>query len=228
MSVIITGRKIGGVADQRASIGNDQIIREIQTTSWNKIRVAIRMCVTVQNNLTSTPRLYVGVCNNTNAAGNNGAGSRITNHFVGAVSNSATWSFSAGSPGSYVTDFTSVKRIGTTNTTSGAGSILLTADPAAFRCFFAVDIDKTNPSAVAVDVIGSNNGATGVFDVSLSSFISQLKSDPVILTSYIKRSLTTTMTVDEGTNGILNSVNVSWVKTLERIEISDISYHIFS
>lgn len=228
MSVIITGRRISNVADQRASLGNDQIIRQILTTSWNKIRVALRITVTVQSSITSTPKLYIGVCNNSNAAGNNGSGSRITNHFVGALSTQATWSFSAGSPGFYTVDFTSVKRLTTTNTTSGSGNVLITADPTAFRCFLAVDIDKTNPSAVAVDVIGSNNGATGVYDVSLTDFISQLKSDTVILTSYIKRSLTTTMTVNEGTNGILNSVNISWMKTLERLEFSDVSYHIFS
>jgi hypothetical protein len=228
MSVFITGRQIDGIADKRASLGNDQIVRQIETTSWNKIRVAVRMCVTVQSAITGTPRLYIGMCNNSNAAGNNGAGSRVTNHFIGAVSTSATWSFSAGSPGSYTADFTAVKRIGVTNTTSGTGSSLLTADPPSFRCFFAVDIDKTNPSAVAVDIITSNNAATGVFDVSLSSFFSQLESDPVVLTSYIKRSLTTSLTVDEGANGILNSVNISWVKTLNRLEFSDVSYHIFS
>lgn len=228
MSVIITGRRISGSADQRASLGNDQIIRQIQTSSWNKIRVAMRMCVTVQSALTSTPKFYLGVCNNSNAAGNNGAGSRITNHFVGALSTTATWNFATGSPGAYTVDFTSVRRIGATNTTSGTGNILITADPTAFRCFVAVDIDKTNPSAVAVDVIGSNNGSTGVYDVSLTDFISQLKSDTVILSNYIKRSLTTTMTINEGTNGALNSVNITWMKTLERLEFSDVSYHIFS
>lgn len=228
MSVIITGRRISGIADQRASLGNDQIIRQLVTTSWNKIRIAARVCATTQSAITSTPRLYIGVCNNSNAAGNNGAGSRVTNHFVGAVSNAATWNFSAGSPGSYSLTFASVKRIGTTNTTAGSSNGLITADPTAFRCFIAVDIDKTNSSAVSVDLITSNNGATGVYDVSLADFITQLKSDTVILTSYVKSSLTTTMTVNEGANGTLNSLNISWMKTLERLEFSDVSYHIFS
>jgi hypothetical protein len=228
MSVIITGRRISGIADQRASLGNDQIIRQIQTSSWNKIRVGMRMCVTVQSAITGTPKLYIGVCNNSNAAGNNGAGSRIVNHFVGALSTTASWSFSAGSPGFYTVSFTSVRRITATDTTSGSGSILMTADPTTARCFVAVDIDKTNPAAVKIDMVGPTNSVTGTPDISLATFITQLKSDAVILDGYIKNSLTTTLTINEGTNGVLNSVNISWMKTLERLEFSDVSYHIFS
>lgn len=227
MSVVITGRRISGVADQRASLGNDQIVRQILTTSWNKIRVGVRMCVTVQTSITGTPKFYIGVCNNSNAAGNNGAGSRVTNHFVGMLSTTASWNFSAG-PGFYTVAFTSARRINATNVTSGTGSSIITATPETARCMLAVDIDKTNPSAVAVDLVGINNTVTGTPDLSLANFIAQLKSDAIILDGYAKTSLTTSLTINEGTDGVLNSVNVSWMKTLERLEFSDVSYHIFS
>jgi hypothetical protein len=228
MSVIITGRRISGLADQRASLGNDQIIRQIQTGSWNKIRVGMRMCVTVQSAISGTPKLYIGVSNNSNAAGNNGAGSRVVNHFVGALSTTASWAFTPTSPGYYTVAFTSVRRITATDTTSGSGTILVTADPTSARCFVAVDIDKTNSAAVSIDMIGPSNSVSGIPDISLPTFISQLKTDAVILDGYIKNSLTTTLSINEGTNGALNSVNISWMKTLERLEFSDVSYHIFS
>jgi hypothetical protein len=228
MSVIITARRISGLADQRASLGNDQIIRQIQTSSWNKIRVGMRMCVTSQSTITGTPKLYIGVSNNSNAAGNNGAGSRIVNHFVGALSTTASWAFTSSSPGYYTVAFTSARRITATDTTSGSGTVLITADPTSARCFIAVDIDKTNSAAVKIDMVGPSNAITGIPDVSLATFISQLKSDAVILDGYVKNSLTTTLSINEGVNGSLNSVNISWMKTLERLEFSDVSYHIFS
>jgi hypothetical protein len=230
MSVIITGRKIGGVTDQRSSLGNDQIIRTINVgNTWNKIRVGLRMCIVPQTNITGTPKFYVGVCNSTNAAGNNGAGSRVTNHFLGMLSTSATWTFTNGAFAPFfAVAFTAVKRIGTIDTTDGANNATITASAPLLRCFLAVDIDKTNPSAVTVEFIGISNANTGVFDVSLTDFFTQLKSDPVVFTGYSKFSLSTTLTINEGTDGILNAVNISWMKTLERMEFSDVSYHVFS
>lgn len=236
MSVLITGRILNSQVDKRASLGNDQIIRFIEPLgNWNKIRVGIRLSVNALADVTGTPRLYLGMCNGVESHAS-GAGSMTTRNFVGTVTSAATWSYgsgvdpNAGIPYLQIGETRGVVRVGTTNTTISSATVsTLTATPQLRRTALYATIDKTTPSATTVEMLTSNNIGVGLDDISLSRFIEQLESETtVILDGYQRTVISGSLSVDEATNGVLNAVNVSWSKTPNRIEISDISYHVFS
>lgn len=237
MSVAITGRILNSQVDQRASLGNDQILRFIEPLgTWNKIRIGMRFTTNASANITGTPRLYVGMCNGVESHVS-GAGSETTRNFVGVVTNDATWTYGTGTGAgdgiNYVQpdELRGVSRVGTTNTLTSAssGGCIFSASPQVARCCFFVTIDKTTPAATSVEMLYADTVSSGLLDIALTDFFTQLESETVVtLNDYERQVFGSTLSIDEGTNGALNAVNVSWSKFPNRIEISDISYHVFS
>ena len=227
MSVIINSRRINNVVDQRASLGNDQILRLVPVGFWNKIRVAVRLTLNDSVSIGGTPSFYLGMCEATTAL-NGGAGSQITLNFVGILSTGTTWDYSTlGSPPSVNATVQACHRSFGVNTLSPSSTgMTLTTDPAGYRCFLAVTIDKTVTSASTVEIISINNSVSGVYDVSLDAFLEQLKSETVVtLTDYTRSVFTGTFDLSLAN---LDAVNLSYNKTPNRIEVCDISYHVFS
>jgi hypothetical protein len=227
MSVLITSRIINNVIDQRASLGNDQVLRLIDVgNTWNKIRLALRLSINTTATISGTPRFYFGMCDGTDSE-LSGAGSMTTAEFVGIFSTSATWNYSSLATPSVVTGTVQAcRRVATTNTLSGSENLTLTTDPANYRCFLAVTIDRTTPAASTVEIITIFNSVSGVYDVSLTAFFEQLKSENVMtLTDYAQDVFAGTFNL---TGSNLDSVNVSYTKTPNRIEICDFAYHVFS
>ena len=227
MSAIINSRRINNVVDQRASLGNDQVLRLIPVGVWNKIRVAVRLTINASASIGGTPRFYFGMCEATTAL-NGGAGSQITLNFVGILSTDTTWNYSTlGTPANVSTDVQGCHRSFGVNTLStSSANMVITADPTGYRCFLAVTIDKTVPSASTVEVISISNTVSGVYDVSLPAFFEQLKSETVVtLTDYDRTVFTGTFDLSFAN---LDAVNLSYNKTPNRIEVCDISYHVFS
>jgi hypothetical protein len=227
MSVLITSRRINNVVDQRASLGNDQVLRLIDAgNTWNKIRLAVRIAINTTATISGTPRFYFGVCDGIDSE-QSGAGSMTTAEFVGITSTSASWNYSSLATPSVVTGAVEAcRRVVNTNTLSGSENLTLTTDPANYRCFLAVTIDRTTPAAATVEMIGINNSVSGVFDVSLTAFFEQLKSESVVtLASYSQELFAGTFDLSASN---LDAVNISYTKTPNRIEICDFAYHVFS
>jgi hypothetical protein len=224
MSVLITSRRINNVVDQRASLGNDQVIRLTDVgDSWTKIRLAVRITINASTSITGTPMFYFGMCD-----GADGAGSQVTINFVGLVSIDAVWNYSSlGVPSVVQSQSQACKRSFGVNTLVGASTNLtITTDPVNYRSFLAVTIDRTDPANTTVEMIAPFNVLSGVYDVSLAAFFEQLKSETVVtLTDYGRTVFTGTLDM---TAANLDSVNLSFNKTPNRIEICDFAYHVFA
>jgi len=210
-------RTISAIDDVRAVLDNSNPARLMSIGStWSKIRVALRMSIDAGAAITGTPRFAVGVCSGTTNRWDNGAG--VTTHFVGCVTNSATWNYS--SPIVFGNDFNVCTRVGTSLTVGlspGAiGFNNLTADK---RQLLFVDITKGAPD-FTLNVFGVNPAFGS--DVSKATFMEIAAIESATLTDYLWGTARD-IAVDEGGDGTLNAVNVAWDRTVQKIEISDIA-----
>lgn len=206
---------------RRLSLGNDWIARRLSRGSnWNKIRVGIQyQFVDTGTNPVGTPRLYLGVGTWLKGIGNYNA------HFLGMRTTGATWTRTASSGlVSYGNMSLAASAIvGQTETTSGTGTVVIGANHASRRWVLMVDIDKSNPSAVVIDKYSSVNGTSGAFDFSYDMFIDVMESVVPNNTQHTRATLTSAFTVNEATNGPLDSVNIAWSRTLFPFEVTGVA-----
>jgi hypothetical protein len=203
------------------SLGSDWIARKISRGSnWNKIRIGLQYQFVDQGtNIAGTPRLWIGMGTSLKGVGNYNA------HFLGARTNTATWTRSVSNGVAIFSSiaFTASKMVGQTETTSGSASFNIGTQQNSRRWLIVVDIDKTTPSAVAVTVYSSNNSVSGIYDFTYDLFLDAMEQAVPGNVSYAKTSVSTTMTVDEATNGPLDSVNIGWSRTNFPIEIAGLA-----
>lgn len=226
MASVILQRVISGTSDNRIVLQNSNFARiHSLGTTWNSIRVGVRL---IGNNLgsglVSTPRLAIGL----SAGTSNIFLDATTDHWVGMITNSATWSFTAASGGSMARfgnpQIWAAKKVGTTLTLSSnmsTSTIPADATTATRRMFF-VDVTKGSPNYSIASFYPDATASAASPDVTVDDFL-----NTVVLSSPAFTNHTThgpvNLAVDEGTDGALTAINIAWDRTLPTFEICDVA-----
>lgn len=220
---ILFDRTIGldSTRTRKLSLGTDWVARKIERGgNWNKIRIGLQyQFVDQAANIIGTPRLWIGMGTWLKGIGNYNA------HFLGARSNSTTWNRSVTNGIAMFTSvaFTASKIVNQTETTNGTSSFNVGTQHVSRRWLLLLDIDKTSPSAVSVTLAGSNNTNSGAYDFTFDMFIDAMEQTVPAPDNFARTVISTTMTVDEATNGPLDSLNIAWSRTNFPIEISGLA-----
>jgi hypothetical protein len=192
------------------SIGND----------WSKLRLAMRLQPRDSGaQIAGTPRFAAGVCSGTAAPWNNG--SAATTHFVGLLTNSATWTRVAGPPPYYsIDEIHPCKRVGTTQTVGASSAALarwFSNPEITTNSLYFVDITKGSPDFTLRGFTRINTTASSF---SQADFLAAaiVESPTVAQHSF---GTARTLAVDEA-DGALNAVNLAWDRPTGLIEISDL------
>lgn len=217
MSVILS-RTISSVVDKRIVLSNSQFARLLPMT-WNSIRIGVRWHMRNNGaNLGSGGRLAVGVC----AGTTNLFGDATTDHFVGWVTD-GTWAFFT-PPNQYTTlSAKPATRIGSTLTlgTVFAAGNNMPADAGGSntdRKIFFLDIVKGSPN-FSLSLFAWSSGA---IDVTDNQFLLAMEQAAPSLTNHAAVSAQT-IAVNEGTNGTLNAVNISWGRSTPEVEVCSLA-----
>lgn len=225
MASVIKVRTISAVTETSIQMVNSHFARLISIgTGWNKVRVGIRLHMEDTGvDAVSTPRFAMGFCSGTA----NQFGDATTTHFVGILSDAATWSVAPGVRYAAANMFKPAKKVGVT-TTLGAtafGTVFIPAPAStANRNLMFVDITKGSPNYSFHQFATS---ATPTTDVSAATFLSQMELATPSLTEHTYYG-PQTLAVDEGADGTLDAINFSWDRTNPYIEICDIAVAILS
>lgn len=210
MSKIVTGRILNGIQTPLISISNDQIGRTFQIGSnWTRLAVGVRIGIDANVTLTNTGFAF-GMCSGTT----NMFKSATTNNFFGITSTGPA-TFSANT---FSLPFFAARRVGVTETNTSVSSLLLgnmtLAGGSDGRLHtLIVQLTKTNTGTIDFSTIYSNNTVSGVVLQSRSDWINSMESEPLVAPNAgYTRTDTTGFSIDEATNGVLNTVNVSWAQ----------------
>jgi hypothetical protein len=218
---------------------NGEIVRRVDST-WNKIRIGIRVAFkeftssdvgpTTPSNLFGTPRLYLGMCNY-NRGGIGSMNSAM--HFVGWRTSSTTFNRSTGGgPGANVAYYSSsvqaVKReVNTYSSGTNAATIIAPIFAPSNYAMYSVDIDKSVPATTVVSVFAPSNSISGNANITAAQFLSAMESQVPAITGYVY-TVTAPFAIDEGANGVLDSVNVYWSRSRCTVYVTDIWYSILA
>lgn len=221
----IKERTFSSIVDRRIKLTNSNFARLWSTdvgTTWTAIRVACRISMEdTGSSLTSTPRFPIGICSGTS----NIFMDATTTHWMGSISNAAGWARST-SPVRYdlndgvTNSFFASKRIGSALTVGSliqGGNCQWKEVSLGIRSVYILQITKGSPNFTLVNMI---NNATA--DVSLDTYLSQLSLSTPAFTSHTWGG-STTIAIDEATNGYFNAINIAWDRTSPAIEISDLA-----
>lgn len=183
-------------------------------TNWSILRVALLLRLSDSGaNITGTPRLAVGLC----SGSANIIGDATTTHFVGVMSNNATWSrATAGIRYTSGSTWIPHKKVGTTITNGTNISVSSVANISAEGpTMLMVDITKGTPNYTinlfmyAAAAIPTNTDA---------NFELQAVSGVPTFTNYV-RSGGFTIAVDEATDGVFDHACVWWNQTNPTLDV---------
>jgi len=229
-TTVITSQTIGGIPDQRITIGTGYVARPhgVPSASWTKLRLGIRFqWHNTGANLTSTPRFFCGLCSGVAAPVGTGA----PLHALGVWSNSATWTYAAAA-GSNMTYYSTPNTglLGAhfvnspTPTTGGAfgATVYCPADQtAATRRMLFVDITKGSPNYTIGWFMA--NTAVAAPDVLVADFLGVMELSTPSFTGHGVASSPYAVATNETTQGVLDCVNVAWDRTTPTMDICDIA-----
>jgi hypothetical protein len=207
MSKIITGRILNGIRTPLLALSNDQIGRTFQIGSgWSRLAIGIRFGIDAGSTLLNCG-FALGVCNGTT----NMFKSATTNNFFG-ITGSGTATFSSST---FSLPFFAARKVGVTETNTSVASLLignLTLSGGSDGRLHTLIVQLTkNGSSIDFTTVYASNTVTGVVLQSRTDWINSMESEPLVAPNagYIVTS-TTGFTFDEATNGVLDTVNVSW------------------
>jgi hypothetical protein len=232
----IKARTISSATETAISLSNSTFARPVTLpVGWNKVRLGIRFHGTNSGvTLTGSPDFSFGF-----ASGTTGQyGDASTTHFVGVTFNfNATWTwFSTAGPtsnGTYEIGGSVPRgrvRIGTTNSDVNLALGGAFAYPAAAGAnvqdanVLLFDIAHGSPNYTWTIVVGSGNsggiGATGIFQSSAQFLLMMGQTSPTAPSGY-GASGSQSQAVNEGTNGTLNAINLSFNRSDVTMEVVD-------
>jgi hypothetical protein len=218
MASVIKQRTISAVTENAIQMVNSQFARTLNFgTSWTTMRVGVRMHMSNTGGGLTAAKFAIGFCSGTS----NLFGDATTTHFVGAYT-TGTWAFQTTFYNA--TSFAAAKRVGSTLTT---GAVLFAngafpcgaASSTADRAAIFVDITKGSPN-YSINLFVANNAVPA--DMSVASFLSTMEVASPVLGTYTYTSAQT-VAVNEGTDGTLDSINISWDHSTPFIEICDVA-----
>lgn len=239
MSQTTLSRTVNAVEDIRVGLNNSSITRLLSIgTNWNYLRVGIRASIdpAIYNTNNLGKNIFVGVCSGTSNGWNNG--SATTTHAVGllapAIGNASNAPASVSSGG--ITGFafyngSGAKRIGTTITESAVAlinTVYLEANSDYRAGMWLVDIEKkTSPTAWNIKSFQMTS-LSATPHLTKESFLGYMGTPFASLSlGNYQTSATSTLAVDEATNGYLDSVNI-FSDMNGAVEISDVAVARFS
>lgn len=227
MSIQILDRTIGGIGDQRLSLGNAEGRREISIGSdWTKIRIGYRHSLfqSIDADFGGTPRLWLGMLDATDD-GLNDPGASV--HFAGIRSTQGTWNYVAGPPKHYSsTQFKVTKKeaLTVTEAASNIQSPVVSADPT--TAAFAIFLEMTKGSPWTFQVCSQSTST--VTHLTLETFVQMMEAgtlaDIVTIQAGYSASATDTMAIDEVTNGNLIAITMFWDRASATMEFSDVAW----
>lgn len=239
MSQTTLSRTVSTVDDIRVGLNNSSITRLLSVgTTWNYLRVGIRASIdpAIYNTNNLGKSIFLGVCSGTSNGWNNGVAT--TTHAVGLLapaignaSNAPASSTSGGVNGFVFYNTSGAKRVGTTITESGVvliNTTFLHANSDYRAGMWLVDIEKkTSPTAWNIKSFQMTS-LTATPHLTKESFLSYMSTPYASLSlGNYGTSATSTLAVDEATNGYLDSVNV-FSDMNGNVEISDVAVARFS
>lgn len=226
---VIKDRTISSVSDKRIQLSNSNFARLWSSTlgtSWTKIRLAVRFGITDSgSNITGSPRFAFGIqVGTTNLFMDAGGPS----HWCGFLSVDSSWSRStSGGVGYYSIDSATggapQKKINTTITSGGVfGTVapIITDATAAWRSAFLLDITKGSPNFTFANLRVRSN--TTIADITQTDFLTEIENAAPSFANHSSNG-SSTVAIDESTNGFFNAVGIAWNKTAALIELSDLA-----
>ena len=218
---------------KRLALGNAHWAATITAgTSWNRIRVGCRVTLDDTGaNRTGTPRLYMGMLSAPSAGLTNGPLNAGTSHFVGTMPDDSTWTRlpgGGGGPSYQASGQTLGKKVAGTRTMGGASldQRFSFDDSTPYRMILLCEIEKGSPNFT----ITSHSNPIPPVDHSLVLLERCLESSSFagamsLLSGYTASS--TTIAVDESSDGFLNAVCLGWSLTTSKLNVGEILYAIY-
>lgn len=230
--------------DGRMLLMNSQIARKLSIgAAWNTLRIAFRISFTdTGSNLGGTPGLFFGLHSNPSAGMANGPLGNACSYFVGFKSVVSSWTRQTGANKGYYLASSSAyqhgHKIGATWTNEGTcwPCRSFSAAPAAARSVWLsewtrgsgtvsvqnacmnVSVNQSVPDVAFVTVQNALNANTFATAIALIQ-----GDDPTFLAG-----TTSSFTIDEATNGDLNSICIAWDLITSGLHLSDMSYSIIA
>jgi hypothetical protein len=221
MAIIST---VGG--ENRLILGADRIARQpsfMLGTTWQKMRIGMRLCMSDSGANVSPADFIVGVCSgNSSIYGDSGSAPK---HFYGISLVGSFATFTRGtSPTRYGCAFSSgICFVNGSLSTSSATNMEpstwnIGADDSS-RTLFFVDITKGNPAWSLTYFRNTNTACT---DVDKDTFDAQVILPSPSLTDHSFQS-PQSWNVNEAANGYMDHININWNFAIPVFKISDIT-----
>lgn len=192
----------------------------ILSEGWTRLRVGVRIKPSDSGaNLTGTPRFGLGLC----AGSSNILGDATPDHFVGIITNDATWTRSTSQTRYTVNPVDIAKNVDGVLTTGSSISTTLVLTTGFWKLLL-VDITKGSPNFTVNMVLFPNANSTT--DASEANFLAKMMDDVPAFTNHTAGSAQT-IAVNEGTDGTLDHVNFWW-DNATAMNLADIAVRRFS
>lgn len=218
-------RSPDSIDDKRIRLSNSQFGRPFSVGSWTKLRVCFRFGFTdYGTNLPGTVLSYMGLCSGTtNMLGDNTCQHFVGHGIVGAYTRSGTLPnliYTTGAPFFY-------KKVGTTFTptlsqSNGAGYGAMADTDGKQRFALFIEYLRVSPTAIQLTSFYRLN-TNGGGDISYNDWLAAAETEVGLTYSLHSWGTARQLTVDEGTDGVLDTVTAHWSRTSPQMEISDIA-----
>ena len=175
-------------------------------SNWTRLRVAVRVRLEeTGNDYAGTPRFGIGLC----SGGTDIIGDYTTTHFVGMVTNDATWTRTVSGATYYtINPVVAATKVGTTLTLGGNLSTSLVLQPA-YSKLIQLDITKGSPNFTLNFSMHSSAQSNNAISGSNYDYVSAYTVPPPNA-GHAAGGSSPTIAVDEGTNGALDHVCIWW------------------
>ena len=228
MSATILSRTINSIVDQRIVLLNQSIGRALSFGStWNDIRIGVRLSINTGGNAFSGGGLFVGICSGTSAL----YGEASTTHAVGMrFLGPSPWTFYA----PYGLIYTNVQsyyvtKVGTSETVGSTSSYSYEAFagvPGTAVSMMGIQIIRQDATTLLLQESGLYQ-ASSVTHVTKEAFLGVMESSGFIAAcnsvNVGQIGSQRAMTINEATNGPLNALCFHWSHGTVGLEISDIA-----
>lgn len=197
--------------------------------TWTSLRIALRIRIpnpSGASTYSGTPTLAVGLSKGTAT----GVGDETTEHWVGALHTDTSWGYdSAGGSGINrwnVSDVNAAVKVGGTMTTGTkfVSTSIWQTHPTWWGFYF-VEITKGSPNWTINGFFPTIRSAlNNTYPPSETNASMRLYAEQIgtVVKQYYGYGTPATVAVDEGANGVLDSVNIWWDRVWTTLQVADI------
>ncbi len=224
MSSTISQFAVPGGTELAISMSNSTWARPVSLPSnWSKIRIGLRLWITdLGGGPTSLPYFALGLCNNTT----NLVGDSQTNYFVGVITNTSNWNYSAGTNNVYF----GINVVSCVKT----GSLLTSGSNITTDCRFSNTSSKS--SVFFLDI----TKGTPFYTFNIFSIIASVPTNCTATTfqqqvvlnsptvSGCSFGTSVSMSVNEALSGSLNAINCWWNRSDLYVQVEDVAMVVLS